>query len=96
MAAQYDFGESKLQRHIDLRNATGRSWACGKRVPNQLCSTTQDDVVVCQPKASELELYRVAGLNIGALLAKEGLAMAQDDYQELGWRARSAHVGLWE
>lgn len=75
---------------------TGRSWACGKRVRDQLRSVVQDDEIVCQPKAPGFELCRVAGLDIGALLVKEGLVRARDDYQELEGRARSARVGLWE
>jgi endonuclease YncB( thermonuclease family) len=75
---------------------TGRSWPCGKRVRDQLRSAVQEDAIVCQPKASGLELCRIAGLDIGALLVKEGLAKARDDYQELEARARSARVGLWE
>ena len=31
-----------------------------------------------------------------ALLVKEGLAKARDDYQEMEARARSARIGLWE
>ena len=75
---------------------TGRYWPCGKRVRDQLRSAVQEDVIVCQPKASGFELCRIAGLDIGALLVKEGLARARDDYQELEARARSARVGLWE
>jgi endonuclease YncB( thermonuclease family) len=74
----------------------GRSWPCGKRVRDQLRSAVEGDEIVCQPKAPGFELCRVAGLDIGALLVKEGLAKAQNDYQELEARARSARVGLWE
>jgi len=74
----------------------GRSWPCGKRARDELRSVVQENVVVCQPKAPGFELCRVAGLDVGALLVKEGLARARGDYQELEARARSAHVGLWE
>jgi endonuclease YncB( thermonuclease family) len=75
---------------------SGRSWPCGKRVRDQLRSAVRDSAVACQPKAPGIELCRVAGLDIGALLVKEGLAKAQDDYRELEARARAARVGLWE
>lgn len=75
---------------------TGRSWPCGKRVRDQLVSAVRDSAIACQPKAPGIELCRIAGLDIGALLVKEGLARARDDYQELEARARAARVGLWE
>lgn len=74
----------------------GRSWPCGKRALDQLRSVVREDEVVCQPKASGLELCRVSGLDIGALLVKEGLAKARDDYRDLEARARSARIGMWE
>ena len=78
----------------------GRSRPCGKRVRDQLRSAVQDDDLTCQPKAPGFELCRVAGLDIGALLVKEGLAKITDsargDYQEIEARARAARVGLWE
>lgn len=74
----------------------GRSWPCGKHVRDQLRSVVQENEVVCQPKAQGFELCRIAGLDAGALLVKEGLARARGDYQELEARARSARVGLWE
>lgn len=75
---------------------TGRSWPCGRRVRDQLRAAVQEDEVICQPKAPGFELCRIAGLDIGALLVKEGLAKARGDYQEIEARARSARAGLWE
>lgn len=75
---------------------TGRSWPCGAHARDQLRSLVQEDEIVCQPKAPGLELCRIAGFDIGALLVKEGLAKARGDYEEIEARARSAHVGLWE
>lgn len=74
----------------------GRSWPCGKRVRDQLRSVVQDNEIACQPKTPGFELCRIAGLDIGALLVREGLAKARDDYQEIEARARSMRVGLWE
>ncbi|QUS37859.1 hypothetical protein RPMA_02535 [Tardiphaga alba] len=75
---------------------SGRSWPCGQRAHAELRSALQDGVVVCQPKAPGFEVCRIAGLDVGALLVKEGLAKARDDYRELEARARQARVGLWE
>ncbi|MCO5131572.1 MAG: thermonuclease family protein [Xanthobacteraceae bacterium] len=75
---------------------TGRVWPCGARARDELRSAIRDEEVVCRPKARGLDVCRVAGLDIGALLVKEGLARARDDYQELEARARSARAGLWE
>lgn len=74
----------------------GRSWPCGKHVRDQLRAAVQEDEVICQPKAPGIELCRIAGLDIGALLVKEGLAKARGDYQEIEARARAARAGLWE
>lgn len=74
----------------------GRAWPCGARVRDQLRSLIAGEGIVCQPKAAGLELCRIAGLDIGALLVKEGLAKARGDYQEIEARARAARVGLWE
>ena len=75
---------------------SGRSWPCGTRARDQLRSALQEDEIVCQPKAAGFEVCRIAGFDIGALLVKEGLAKARDDYQEMEARARSARIGLWE
>ena len=90
MAARFDFGESRPQ------TKAGRSWPCGRRARDQIRLAVQEDVTVCQAKASGFELCRIGGLDIATLLVKEGLAKARDDYQELEARARSARVGLWE
>ncbi len=76
--------------------SAGRSWPCGARVRDQLRSLVRDDEILCQPKAAGFELCRIAGLDIGALLVKEGLAKARGDYQDIEARARAARVGLWE
>lgn len=75
---------------------TGHSWPCGVRARDELRSTLQESEVVCQPKAPGFELCRVAGLDIAALLVKEGLVKAGNDYQDLEAQARAAKVGLWE
>ena len=50
----------------------------------------------CQPAERGSAICRVAGIDIAALLVKEGLARAAGDYQDLEDRARAAKTGIWE
>lgn len=74
----------------------GKPWPCGRRAREQVRAVIEGEDVRCAPKAPGLAVCRVAGLDLGALLVKEGLAKAKGDYDALEQRAREAGVGLWE
>lgn len=77
--------------------SNGVTWPCGRRVRDQLMKAAALDEMVCQAVERETVRCRVAGLDIGALLVKEGLAKAAgDDYRDIEGRARAAKVGIWQ
>lgn len=76
--------------------AAGKVWRCGARVRDQLRALLTEEKPVCEAKADGAMLCRAAGLDIGLLLVKEGLAKSTGPYQDVEARARSAKVGMWE
>lgn len=74
----------------------GRKWPCGRHVREELARAAALDEVVCLPAERETVICRIGGMDIGALLVKEGLARAAGDYQALEDRARAAKIGIWE
>lgn len=78
------------------KTSAGVVWPCGQRARQQLAAVAQDDELQCTMVGAGEAVCRVAGLDIGALLVKAGLAKAAGDYQELEEQARAARVGIWE
>lgn len=76
--------------------SAGRIWPCGRNAREQLAKAAALDEITCQPAERGTAICRIGGLDIGALLVKEGLAKAAGDYQDLEDRARAAKIGLWE
>lgn len=76
--------------------AAGRIWHCGARVRGQLRALLAEDKPICDARTDGSVLCRVAGLDIGLLLVKEGLAKSTGPYDDAQTRARSAKVGIWE
>lgn len=74
----------------------GRAWPCGRRARDQLAEAAAMGEIRCQPAERGSAICRVAGIDIAALLVKEGLARAAGDYQDLEDRARAAKTGIWE
>lgn len=74
----------------------GRTWPCGRRVREQFAEAAALDAISCQPAERGSAICRIAGIDIAALLVKEGLAKAAGDYQDLEHRARAAKIGIWE
>ena len=74
----------------------GRSWPCGGKARDQLAEAMASTTTACQIIGRETVLCRTAGLDVGALLVKEGLAKASDDYWDVEDRARAAKVGIWQ
>lgn len=74
----------------------GRQWPCGRRVREQLAEAAALGPIVCQPAERQTVICRAGGMDVAALLVKEGLARAAGDYQDLEDGARTAKIGLWE
>ncbi len=96
-------GQRLVLHGVDLPSADavcttsgGRKWPCGRHVREELARAAALDEVVCRPAERETAICRIGGIDIGALLVKEGLARASGDYQALEDRARAAKVGIWE
>jgi endonuclease YncB( thermonuclease family) len=96
-------GQSLRLHGVDVPSADeicttsdGRQWPCGRHVRDELARAVTLDEVICQPAERETAVCRISGIDLGALLVKEGLAKAAGDYQALEDRARAAKIGIWE
>lgn len=78
------------------RTAAGADWSCGARARQQLAEAASLDEVLCEAAEAGRVICRAAGLDLAALLVKEGLARAASDYQDIEAGARAAKIGLWE
>lgn len=78
------------------RTAAGAEWACGDRAREELAAVVADTDVECEAKGEGVALCRAAGLDLGLLLVKEGLAWSRGGYDEIEGQAREARVGIWE
>ncbi|MGB3502804.1 MAG: thermonuclease family protein [Mesorhizobium sp.] len=78
------------------RTSTGRDWACGQAVFDQLRVLSEDETFSCSEKETGFVVCSAGGLDVGRLLVKEGLARARQDYHDAEARAREAKIGLWE
>lgn len=76
--------------------SSGKRWACGDRARNQLRLAFAENTPDSQIKDTNVVQCRVAGLDIGLLLVKEGLAKSTGPYSQIEDRARAAKVGIWE
>lgn len=84
------------QKSETCRTAAGVAWPCGERAFRQLSEAAADSSFACEEKEPGFVLCRAAGLDVGRLLVKEGLARARRDYVDVEARAREAKVGIWE
>jgi endonuclease YncB( thermonuclease family) len=73
----------------------GEVWPCGQRSLAQVREIIQQEGVSCETK-EQGAVCRVAGLDLAALLVKEGLARSMHGYDALEQNARAARAGLWE
>lgn len=78
------------------RTSTGKDWPCGERAFRQLSEMAADETFSCTEKETGFLICRAAGLDVGLLLVKEGLARARQDYRDVEMRAKEARIGLWE
>lgn len=76
--------------------SNGSTWPCGRKALDQLTKAAALDEMVCQVVERKAVLCRVAGLDVGALLVKEGLAKAAGDYGGVEDRARATKAGIWQ
>ncbi len=74
----------------------GEKWPCGERAFEALSQAASDETFECETKEQGFVLCHAGGLDVGALLVKEGLVRARQDYRSIEARARDAKVGLWE
>jgi len=80
--------------------ANGQSWPCGEAARQRLVSLLADGELECTFEKRDrydraLAVCRVDGVDIGAILVSEGLAVSYNDYggQEAG--ARAQKIGMW-
>lgn len=71
-------------------------WPCGERAFEALSQAASDETFACEEKEQGFVLCRAGGLDVAALMVKEGLARARQGYHDVEARAREAKVGLWE
>ncbi len=76
--------------------SANEKWPCGERAFEALSQAASDETFACEEKEPGFVLCRAGGLDVAALMVKEGLARARQDYHDLEARAREARVGLWQ
>jgi endonuclease YncB( thermonuclease family) len=74
----------------------GNDWPCGDRARDQLAAVAGEDEITCEPKGNGEAICRAAGLDLGMLMVKEGLAWSRGGYDAVEEQARDAKVGIWE
>jgi endonuclease YncB( thermonuclease family) len=73
----------------------GEVWACGRRSLSQVREIVRQEGAKCEMREQGVVCH-VAGLDLAALLVKEGLARSTGGYDELENKARAARAGPWE
>lgn len=78
----------------------GKDWPCGREAKAALAAALKQGQVACTFSARDdydrpLALCTVAGADLGALLVRQGLAVAFGAYQAEEAEARAARRGLW-
>jgi endonuclease YncB( thermonuclease family) len=76
--------------------AAGSAWPCGDRARDQLAAVAGEDEIVCEPKDDGTAICRAGGLDLGALMVKEGLAWSRGGYDDIQADAKAARIGVWE
>ncbi|WP_442582998.1 thermonuclease family protein [Mesorhizobium sp. ASY16-5R] len=76
--------------------SNGIDWPCGDRARDQLAAVAGEDEITCEPKGNGVAICRAAGLDLGMLMVKEGLAWSRGGYDAVEEQARAAKVGIWE
>lgn len=76
--------------------SAGSAWPCGDRARDQLAAVAGEDEIVCEPKDDGTALCRAGGLDLGALMVKEGLAWSRGFYGDIQADAKAARIGVWE
>ncbi len=80
----------------NCRTSSGAEWPCGARARDQLAAVAANEDIACEPKGDGTALCRAAGLDLGRLMVKEGLARSAGPYGDAEAAARAAHIGLWQ
>lgn len=78
----------------------GKPYACGEVARDALVSLTRGFAVTCHAQGRDrygrlLAMCEAAGLDLGASLVRNGLAVPYGGYAEEGRAARAERLGLW-
>lgn len=81
--------------------ADGRQWSCGKLARRRLAGLARQDDLTCEGNRHDrygrlLVQCQQAGGDIGAVLVREGLAVAYGSYRAEEKVAREAASGIWQ
>jgi len=79
----------------------GTQWACGEMARKYLISLLANATLVC--KSSKRDIYArllarctLDGVDIGATMVRQGLAVSYYDYQAEQSLAKSERIGVWQ
>ena len=90
--------------HQECRDASGRSWACGRRARSELRKLIGNDSVQCERRSRDrfsrsVAVCRAGGRDLGEAMVRTGFAFAYPDwaspYGAAEIDARSRKAGLW-
>lgn len=84
----------------DCAGADGARWACGRVARDRMASLLASGPIDCRPEDRDrydrlLARCAVDGMDLGATLVAEGLAVSAGDYWDEQSAARSARRGIW-
>lgn len=99
------FGIDAPEAGQSCRKPGGGTWQCGQAAIREMERAVAEGTVACDDRGLDvygrtLGVCKVAGLDLGRLMVKEGLAWAfrkySTDYVETEDQARAAGIGVWE
>jgi len=79
----------------------GAIWACGEKSRQYLLSMLANATLVCQSRARDvyarlLARCTLAGVDIGATMVRQGMAISYYDYKAQERLAKAERLGLWQ
>ena len=97
-------GVDAPELHQECRDASGRSWACGRRARSELRRLIGNDAVQCSSHVKDrfgrsVATCRAGGRDLGEAMVRSGYALAYPDwaspYGAAQSEARSRKLGVW-